>query len=109
MMDEFARDHWYVSKGHHHRRKILTILFLARNEIRNTDHEPYKKEVWPQFVRVKWEKPVYADKCLSDVNNWKDIRYILKAMWRKYKSEKDHIRFESFLDEAAKIYKRYKG
>ena len=89
--------------------EILAILFLARNEITNTDYEPHKKEVWPQFVRVKWQKPVYADKCLSDVNNWKDIRYILKAMWQKYKSEKDHIQFESFSDEAAKIYRCYKG
>ena len=87
MMDEFAGDDWYVSKKDPNRRKILAILFLARSEIMDTTHQPNKKEVWPQFVRVKWQKPVYTDKCIGDVNNRNDIKDILKAMWRKYRSE----------------------
>ena len=106
MMDGFAGDDWYVSKKDHHRRKILAILYLARNEIMDTINQRHKKDVWPQFVRVKWQKPVYADKFLSDVNNWIDIQHILKSMWRKYRSEENHIQFECFLDEATKIYKR---
>ena len=106
-MDDYPGEDWYVSKKDDRRMKILAPLFLARNEIKDTTHQPNKKEVWPQFVRVKWQKPVYADKCIGDVNNWNDIKDILKAMWRKYKSEENHIQFERFLDEAAKLYKRY--
>ena len=35
-------------------------------------------------------------------------RYILKGIWQKYRSEENHIQFESFLDEVAKIYRHYK-
>ena len=106
-MDDYAGDDWYVSKKDHSRMKILAILFLARNEIKDTTHQPNKTEVWPQFVRVKWQKPVYADKCISDVNNWNDMKDILKAMWRKYKSEENHIKFECFYNEGVNIYERY--
>ena len=41
MMDEFAGDEWCVEKASY-RGKILAILFLARNDIRKTTHEPHK-------------------------------------------------------------------
>ena len=107
MMDEYAGDDWYVPRNNHHRRKILAILLLAKNAIMDTTHQPHKDDVWPNFERVKLQKPVYAGKCLSDVSNWKDIKDILKAMSRKYRSEENLIKFECFYDEAVNIYERY--
>lgn len=53
--------------------------------------------------------PNYVKKFgVSDVNDWNDIKDILKAMWQKYRNKKDHDLIESFLDKAAQIYHHYK-
>ena len=86
----------------------MAILYIARNDIENTNHQPHKKDVWPKFIKVKWQKPKYSEKCgINEVKDWNGIKDILKAMRQKYKSEADHDQFDYFFDEAAKIYGSY--
>ena len=86
----------------------MAILYITRNEISKPNYQPHKKKVWSKFIKVKWQRPKYAETCgINEVKDWNGIKDTLKAMWRKYKCETDHDQFDYFLDEAAKIYSSY--
>lgn len=87
----------------------ISYFIFGKEKHSKYDHQPHKKDVWPKFVKAKWQNPNYVKKFgVSDVNDWNDIKDILKAMWQKYRNKKDHDLIESFLDKAAQIYHHYK-
>ena len=66
----------------------MNVLFVIKDALayESTATEPTKKAFYEKLRSLRDINPNFAEE--FDQYEWKNIRYITKAMWRKYKNDK---------------------
>ena len=79
---------------------VLNVMFVIKDALayESTATEPTKVAFYDKLRLLREINPNFGEEI--DQYEWKNIRYITKAMWRKYKNDKakgDLEKFEKFL------------
>ena len=79
---------------------VLNVMYVIKDALayESTATEPTKVAFYDKLRSLREINPNFGEEI--DQYEWKNIRYITKAMWRKYKNDKakgDLEKFEKFL------------
>ena len=96
---------WYISAQP--KTVILDVLFIIKDMLTtNSEAEPTRKGFYEKLETLRDMNPDFR----NDLEqwDWKNIRYIIKAMWRKYRNnvaKKNLKKFENFVELARMHWK----
>lgn len=88
------QDHDFYKSTKYSRLTVFDIIYAGRNFIKISSHQPHSEEFMPYLETLVEENPTWADDTNLDTMKWKEIIYVLKAIWRRYKNIKNWKDFE---------------
>lgn len=85
----------------------MSVLYIIKDILGiHSDKEIARKEFDESFKSLKSLNPNFAE--MLNEMNWTNIRYITKAMWRKYNNDRkkgDLTKYNKFVDLARAYWK----
>ena len=79
------------------------VICDRRNFIKVKTHQPHQEDFMPYLETLVSENPTWASDTGLDDMKWKNLVYILKAIWRRYKSRKHQNDFHISVGFARRI------
>ena len=104
---EKCSDDWYIPRtSRFSRRQLLTLVFVCKDVIRQAT--PDEKNVTkPKYDDALMELGESGSSLHAEVKSldWQAVRHVLRSMLLKYKNEKSHTKFETYVSLSRTLWR----